>query len=315
MRVVFMGYQTWGHSVLNALLTSRHEIPLVITHPDSDHAYESIWSDSVAKLASDYNIPCLVRVYANDDECQSIIASAEPDIIVSSNWRTWVSPKVCQIAKHGAINVHDGLLPQYGGFAPLNWALINDEKEVGVTVHAMTEELDLGPILLQQRVPVRAADDVVDLFRKTISLFPEMILHALELIATSRAEWSEQNPAEATFFHKRSAEDSRIDWRCPARRIVNLVRAQADPYPNAFCYHQNQMLRIVKASVSARRYGGTAGRIFCREGAGVVVVSGPRADMGVEFGTRLEVLRMPDGDKVAAGDYFVSMGGYLTSYP
>lgn len=310
-----MGYQTWGRGVLEALLASRHEIPLVLTHPESDHAYESIWNDSVAELASDYDIPVLVRVYANDDQCRSIIASAEPDIIVSSNWRTWVSPEICQLARYGAINVHDGLLPRYGGFAPLNWALINDEKEVGVTVHAMTEELDLGPILLQRRVPVGAADDIADLFRKTMPLFPEMILRALESIEKGDTEWTEQDPTESTFFHKRSAEDGRICWLWPARRIVNLVRAQADPYPNAFCYYQGQMLRMVKASVSSRRYGGTAGRIFCREGTGVVIVSGPCAHTGKEFGTLLEVVRTSDGEQVNAVDYFVSMGGYLTSRP
>jgi len=315
MRVLFMGYQVWGHSVLKALLASRHDVPLIITHPSSTHEYDNVWDGSVAKLASDHHVPYLVRTRVNDDDCKAIISDIKPDILVSSNWRTWISPVICGLAKHGAINVHDGLLPRYGGFAPLNWALVNGEKEVGVTVHAMIEELDLGPILLQERIQVEPADNVADLFHKTIPLFPRMILQALHLIERDQARWIEQDPRKATFFHKRSTEDSRIDWQHPANQIVNLIRAQADPYPNAFGYYRGQPVKILKASVSARRYGGTAGRIFCREGNGVVVVSGPHASTGEEFGTSLEWIRTADGCDVAAYDYFRRMGGYLTSYP
>jgi methionyl-tRNA formyltransferase len=239
MRVIFMGYQTWGHQVLAALLQSPHDVPLVITHPNSTHEYETIWNDSVAELAESQNVPCVVcrRV---GDEAYARIREVAPDILISSDWRTWIPPPVYQTAKHGAINIHDALLPKYGGFAPLNWALINGETEVGVTVHFMSEEFDLGDIIIQEHVPVEPKDTVTHLFHKTIKLFPRMALEALDLIASGRGRWQPQNPAEATFFHKRSIEDSRIDWHRSALEIVNLVRAQADPYPNAFAYYNGQ---------------------------------------------------------------------------
>lgn len=312
MRVVFMGYQTWGHRVLAALLDSAHEVPLVITHPRSNHAYETIWADSVQGLAADAGIPTLVRSYANDDEVVDTLRELEPDILVSSDWRSWVAPRTYAVAEHGAINIHDGLLPRYGGFAPLNWALINGESEVGVTVHFMNEEFDLGDIVLQERVPIEPKDTVTTLFHKTIDLFAPMTLDALDLIASGCTTWTKQDPAEATFFHKRSVEDSRIHWDRSAVQISNLVRAQVDPYPSAFTFHDGTRLEVLAAHASERRYGGTPGRIFCREGEGVVVVCGPRAGTGEEPGIVIEQVRLPDGDVRSAHEMFPRMGGYLT---
>ncbi len=314
MRLVFMGYQTWGHRVLEALLT-EHEVPLVITHPTSDHAYETIWDDSVADLAAKHGIPVLERRYANDEEVAERLRGLGPDLLVSSDWRTWVAPRIYGLAKHGAINIHDALLPRYGGFAPLNWALINGEREVGVTVHFMNENFDLGDIVLQRRVPVGDDDTVTDLFHKTIKLFAPMTLEAIELIDSGRTDWIKQNPADATFFHKRSVEDSRIYWTWSAKDIVNLVRAQADPYPNTFAYFDGERIGILAASVSKLRLGGTPGRVFRPDGEGVAIVCGPGARSGVEHGVVVERIRTDDGREHRATDFFRTMGGYLTSHP
>jgi methionyl-tRNA formyltransferase len=315
MRVVFMGYQAWGYRVLEALLESRHEVPLVITHPTSNHPYETIWNDSVEELAAARGIPCLVRKRVDDQESYEQIHEVASDILVSSDWRTWVAPRVYSLAKYGAINIHDSLLPSYGGFAPLNWALVNGESMVGVTVHFMNEEFDLGDIVLQSKIPVQLKDTATDLFQKTLALFPGMVLEALDLIESGRTNWQAQDLAKATFFHKRSTEDNRIHWQRPATEIVNLVRAQADPYPNAFTYYKGNRIRVLEASVSPKRYGGTAGRLFCPHGEGVVVVCGPQARTGQEQGIVLERVRSDDGQDFVGREFFVTMGGYLTSWP
>lgn len=315
MRVVFMGYQTWGHRVLEALLTSGHEVPLVITHPSSNHLYETIWNDSVVDLATEHGIPVLERKYANDEGVAAQLRGIQPDLLVSSDWRTWVAPETYALARYGAINVHDALLPRYGGFAPLNWALVNGEPQVGVTVHFMNEEFDLGDIVVQKTVDVGEEDTVTDLFHKTLDLFAPAVLESLDLIGSGRTEWTKQDPAQATFFHKRSLEDSRIDWTWPARDIVNLVRAQVDPYPNAFAYFKGERVRILSAAVSPNRYGGTVGRVFRPEGEGVAVVCGPRARSGQEYGLVVRRLRTDDGSEYSGADFFKKMGGYLTSRP
>ncbi|MGH3974495.1 MAG: methionyl-tRNA formyltransferase [Pseudonocardiaceae bacterium] len=314
MRVVTFGYQTWGHRTLCALLDSDHEVALAITHPPSDHAYENIWSDSVVDLAEKHGVPVLVR-NRPDDELMSRLKEVGPDIIVANNWRTWIPPEIFTLPRHGTLNVHDSLLPAYAGFSPLIWALINGETEVGVTAHLMNPELDAGDIVLQRSVPVGPTDTGTDLFHKTIDLIGPITIDALALIASGRTDWTKQDRSQASFFHKRSVEDSRIDWTWPVEDIDRLIRAQSDPYPNAFTFYHGECIRILRASVSASRYGGTHGRIFTREGHGVVIVAGADARRGRNRGLIIERLRTDDGAEYTATEYFRTMGGYLTSHP
>jgi methionyl-tRNA formyltransferase len=313
VRVVMFGYQTWGHRTLQALIDSHHDVALVVTHPKSDHEYEKIWDDSVADLAEKHGVPVLVR--NRPDNLVADLRAADPDIIVATNWRTWIPPEVFNLPRHGTLNVHDSLLPKYAGFAPLIWALINGESEVGVTAHMMSDELDAGDIVLQRAVPVGPTDTATDLFHRTLELFGPITLDALALIVSGRREWTRQDRNQASFFHKRSIEDSRIDWTWPAEDLERLVRAQSDPYPNAFTFRGQERVRILSARVSEQRYGGTPGRVFIREGDGVVIVAGADARHGRNRGLAVHRVRTDDGTEHAAVDYFRTMGGYLTPYP
>ncbi|HSX98943.1 MAG TPA: methionyl-tRNA formyltransferase [Streptomyces sp.] len=315
MRVVMFGYQTWGHRTLRALLDSGHDVVLAVTHPKSDHAYERIWNDSVADLAEQHGVPVLLRNRPDDEELLRALKEADPDLIVANNWRTWLPPEIFDLPEHGTLNIHDSLLPTYAGFSPLIWALINGEKEVGVTAHRMDGELDMGDVLLQRSVPVGPRDTATDLFHRTVDLIGPLVIDSLELIASGKAVWTPQDRSRSSFFHKRSLEDSRIDWTWPAEDLERFVRAQSDPYPNAFTHHRGERIRIVSASVSEGRYGGTPGRIFIREGDGVVIVAGSEARSGRLPGLVVERVRTEDGTEHAATDFFRTMGGYLTARP
>ena len=314
MRVVLFGYQTWGYRTLEALLASEHEVALAVTHPASDHAYESIWSDSVAELAQANDVPVIMRNRPDEDVVRAL-KDADPDIIVANNWRTWIPPHIFELPRLGTLNVHDSLLPAYAGFAPVIWALINGEEEVGVTAHMMNETLDAGDIVLQRAVAVGPQDTATDLFHKTVDLISPIVVDALAMIASGRRDFVPQDPSRASFFHKRSIEDSRIDFSWQAADLERLVRAQSDPYPNAFCYHGQTRLRITKAAVSANRYGGTPGRIFIKEGDGVAIVAGADARFGRNHALLVRRVRLDDGTELPAPEYFRRMGGYLTSQP
>ncbi|MFG2669740.1 methionyl-tRNA formyltransferase [Streptomyces sp. NPDC048445] len=315
MRVAMFGYQTWGHRTLRALLESEHDVVTVVTHPKSEHAYEKIWSDSVADLAEEHGVPVIIRNRPDDEELFRLLREAAPDIIVANNWRTWIPPRIYNLPPHGTLNVHDSLLPKYAGFSPLIWALINGETEVGVTAHMMDEVLDAGDIVDQRAVKVEPGDTSVDLFHKTVDLIAPVTIGALDRIASGQTEFTRQDRSQATFFHKRAEEDIRINWDWPAEVLDRLVRAQTSPYPNAFTFHRGKRLEVVSAVVSEGRYGGTPGRVFYREGEGVVIVAGADARTGLNHGLAITRVRTEDGRELPATEYFTSMGGYLTSRP
>jgi len=315
MRVVAFGYMTWGRRTIEAVREAGHEVPLIVTHPDSDNPYEKIFNESVAEFAADHGIPLLVRNRADDAEVREAIIATGADVMVVSNWRTWLPPEIFSIPRLGTLNVHDALLPAYAGFAPLNWALINDEPEVGVTAHMMNAEFDAGDIVLQRCTPVTDDDTIADLFDRTLEMFGPITVDALQLVASGRTDWTPQDRRAASYFHRRCDEDNRIDWMWPARDIFNLVRAQFDPYPNAYCFHGTERLRIVKASVTKDAIGGTPGRIVIRRGTGVIIVAGADARRGRCPGLLIERVRTEQGKEFNAAEYFRRMGGYLTSYP
>ena len=290
MRVVCFGYMTWGRRTIEAVLDAGHEVPLVVTHPDGTDAYEKIFNESVAELAADHGIPLLVRNRAEDVEVTAAITAAEADVMVVSNWRTWLPPEVYSIPRLGTLNVHDALLPAYAGFAPLNWALINDEAEVGVTAHMMNAEFDAGDVVLQWATPISDDDTIVELFDRTLAMFGPITVEGLALLESGRTDW-------------------------PARDIFNLVRAQVDPYPNSYCYRGTERIRILSASVTDDAVGGTPGRVLIRRGTGVVVVAGADARRGRNPGVLIHRVRLDDGRELDAADYFPRMGEYLTAHP
>ena len=312
MRVALFGYQTWGYRTLEALLDAGHEVVLAVTHPPSEHAYEKIWSDSVAELAAAHEIPVELRTRP-DESLILRLTEVEPDIIVANNWRTWLPPTIFNLPPHGTLNVHDSLLPAYAGFSPLIWALINGEPEVGVTAHLMNETLDAGDIVVQRAIPVAPTDTATDLFHRTVALIAPVVRDALSLITSGRRDFIPQDRTKASFFHKRSIVDSRIDWTQPADCLERLIRAQSDPYPNAYTFHNGIRLRILSASVSRHNYGGTPGRIFIREDDGIVIVAGPDARRGHSPGLVVKTVRLPDNTAVPATTYFTPLGGYLTA--
>ncbi|BBZ26135.1 methionyl-tRNA formyltransferase [Mycolicibacterium madagascariense] len=314
MRVATFGYQTWGHATLKALIGSSHDVVLAVTHPPSDQPYESIWADSVEDLARANGIPVhLAR--RPDDELIARVRDAQPDIIVANNWRTWLPRTLFDLPPHGTLNLHDSLLPKFTGFSPVIWAMISGATEVGLTAHRMDDELDTGDVVLQRAIPIGPHDTGTSLVQATIDLIPGVLLEALDLIERGAATWTPQNLDERTFFHKRSARDSVIDWRWPADELERFVRALSDPYPNAVTFYRGQRIRVIEASVSRCRYGGTPGRVFIAEGDGMVIVAGPSAHRGDSPGLVVEKVRLDDGTELGALEFFGRGGGYLTDEP
>jgi methionyl-tRNA formyltransferase len=233
MRVVMFGYQTWGHRTLQALLDSGHEVALAVTHPKSDHAYEKVWDDSVAELAEKHGVPVEIR-NRPDESLVDRLREVEPDVIVATNWRTWIPPSIFRLPRLGTLNVHDSLLPAYAGFAPLIWALINGEEQVGVTAHMMDDDLDAGDIVLQRAVPVGPADTATDLFHRTLELFGPITVDGLALISTGASTgagrprtsngWCGRSPTRTRTPSPTTADSDCGSWARPSLPAATAAR-------------------------------------------------------------------------------------------
>ncbi len=311
MRVVLLGYQTWGRRSLEALLErGGTTVELVVTHPDGGDPYEQVWTSSIGEAAHAADIETVVLGSSGDGALKALVAAAKPDVVVASNWRSFVAGDVLSLARLGGVNVHDALLPRYGGFAPINWAIARGETAIGVTAHVMAPEIDLGEIIVQERLAVGPDETAREVAERVFERVGPVTVAALDRLGTAGFVPSPQARNRATIFHRRTIADGRIDWSRPAREVHDLVRAQADPYPNAFTTHAGRRLSVQRTSLPQRAYCGTPGRVACRISHGVVVICGRDAGEDNQ-GLVLHRVAPEGGGPVDAAQYFTEAGAQL----
>lgn len=310
MRIVFFGFQTWGYKTLQALIETKHDVVLAVSHPSSEESYKAIWSAPVDELAREHGIP-LHLTETVDAETIDLVKRAEPDVIVVNSWYYRMPAELFNLPPHGTLNFHDSLLPRFTGFSPVLWALISGESEFGLTVHRMDDGLDTGDILVQRSVPIGPTDTGTDLVLRGMDLIPGVLTEALDALESGTADWRPQRKADRTYFHKRSERDSLIDWNWPAEDLARFVRALSDPYPRAFTFYRDKRIEVLEARVSEAGYGGTPGRVIVQEEGGVVVC-GPDTYRGGNRGLVITRVRSADGVE-CSGEKFFRRGGYLTS--
>lgn len=313
MNIVFVGFATWGHRALNTLIASDHVVTAVVTQPPLDDSYYSYLNDDVAALASAHDIPVIEakRIRPDDTHIVELIAAA--DLMLVSNWTSKIDRTVFDSPRLGTVNIHDSLLPQYAGFGAPNWALVNDEKVVGVTAHLMDDGFDTGHIVAQQRIDVTDDDTATTLVDRSLEAIEPVVVEALEARSSNRPT-TPQDLAKASYYHRRRFPDFRIDWSQSARDIFNLVRAQSDPYPDAFSYRGRDRIGFVDVSVTSLAFGGNPGRVV-RDDQGIVVVAGPGARAGTERGVRIHRVRTADGTIHSDPAAVMPPGTYLTARP
>ena len=277
MRVVVMAYQDIGYVCLDELLALRAEVALVVTHPDPVN--ENIWFRSVADRARKAGLPVLRPPSVNAPDVVAAIAGLAPDFLFSFYFREIIGPEVLGLARRGALNLHGSLLPRYRGRCPVNWVLINGERETGVTLHYMEARPDRGDIVAQRAVPIADDDTALSLNRKLGEATRALLREAYPLLAAGTAPRSPQDHARATSFGGRRPEDGRIAWHQPARRLYDLIRAVTAPYPGAFTTYRGERLFVwwARPLDLGPRVGAPGEVVEIRPGAGVVVAAGSGA--------------------------------------
>lgn len=225
-------YHDVGVRCLRALLGAGFNVPLVVTH--ADDPAEARWYASVAEVARDHGLPCVMPGRGDDPAVLGLLQAARPQFVFSFYYRHLLPDAVLALATHGALNMHGSLLPRYRGRAPVNWAVLRGETETGATLHYMVARADAGDIVDQQAVPILPDDTAAEVMRK-VTVAAEMVLvRSLPGLVAGTAPRRPQPILPGEYFGRRRPEDGRIDWARPAQELHNLVRAVAPPFPGAF---------------------------------------------------------------------------------
>ena len=247
MRAVIFAYHNVGYRCLSVLLAHGVEVILVVTH--RDNPAERIWFESVQTLAQLHGLPVATPDDPNTPEFIARIAALGPDLLFSFYYRQMLAAELLAIPTRGALNMHGSLLPRYRGRVPVNWAVIKGERETGATLHYMVEKPDAGDIVVQQAVPILPDDTAFDVFNK-VTVAAEMALdRILPPLLAGTAPRVPQDLARGSYFGGRKPEDGRIDWRCGAAEIHNLIRGVAPPYPGAFSDVGGRRIRVLRSLV------------------------------------------------------------------
>jgi methionyl-tRNA formyltransferase len=291
VRAVVFAYHDVGVRCLKTLLSGGVQVPLVVTVADDPH--ETQWFASVAETARDYGLAVVTPDNPNTPEFAARLAALEPDFLFSFYYRALLGAALLECARRGALNMHGSLLPRYRGRAPVNWAIVNGERETGATLHHMVARADAGDIVDQQAVPILEDDEASEVYTK-VTVAAEIVLErSLPGLIAGRAPRRAQPIVPGQYFGRRRPEDGRIDWHWPARRIHDLVRAVAPPFPGAFGEVAGQRWSVLRTRVAPytlapgpARLIGAAGEchLACADGSVLRILRAANAAGALELG-------------------------------
>jgi methionyl-tRNA formyltransferase len=227
-----------GHKVLKYLYV-RENINAVLTDKKSI---------DIINFCNQYMIPYFAGNIRYEVGYE-FVKNYQNNILLSINYIFLFDQRTINLFVH-KFNVHGSLLPKYRGRTPHVWAIINNEKKAGITIHEITLECDAGDVFLQREVPIAYSDTGGIILEKYFYHYPKLVEQFLQLFREQKLLPRKQEHDLATYFDKREPEDGKIDWNWQWERIYNWVRALAPPYPGAFSYLDNNKIIINKISFS-----------------------------------------------------------------
>jgi methionyl-tRNA formyltransferase len=263
MKVIFVGTAPLGVPTLRAL-SEKHKVLAVFTQPDRPAGRGLVLTPPpIKKVACELGLSVYQPEKINREV--EFIKSLSPDVIVVVAFGQFLSKKLLAIPRYGCINLHASLLPHYRGAAPIQWAIINGERVTGLTTFVLSEEMDAGDILLQERVPISDDDTAGSLHDRLSALGPDLVLQTLEGLERGTLTPRPQDHSQATFAPKIEEALGQIDWSCPARKIFNLVRG-LNPSPGAYTFWEGQRLKIYTSRIVISDSIFASGRVIDPEG-------------------------------------------------
>jgi methionyl-tRNA formyltransferase len=275
IKIIVLGYHNIGYRCLEYLTWKKENVVAVFTHKDNPD--ENLFFDSMAEAAGSGGIPCYMPENINSPEWVSLIKELAPDIIFSFYYRNMISSEILGIPRLGAVNLHGSLLPKYRGRCPVNWALVNGEKETGVTLHYMVDKPDAGDIIAQGKIPILFTDTAYSLHKKMEQEAVLVLDKTWQLIKEERNERIPQDLSVGSYFGGRKPDDGKIDWKRSNLEIYNLVRAVTHPWPGAFCTFRDQEMLIWECEPVSVKGHLKPGNVVALEQKGIVVAAGEGA--------------------------------------
>jgi len=239
---IVCAYSQVGREALAGLVDAGIRISALFTYP---HASEDAWFEPPARLAESLGIPVFLEPKFNEDQVYERIKAAQPDFLFSFYFREMIQARFLEIPRLGAYNLHGSLLPAYRGRAPINWVLVKGETETGVTLHAMTPKPDDGDIVGQTAIPIAWDETALTLTRKAATAGRRLVTATVpRLVDGTAIRIPQKTLGPSTYFGGRKPEDGELCFDMTAREAFNLIRAVADPWPNAFLKLSGGMAKV-----------------------------------------------------------------------
>jgi len=310
LRMIFMGTAELACASLEALTTdAAFQVVAVVTQPDRPKGRDlKLQPSPVKQLAVKKQLTVLQPARAREAEFIEKLKTFQPDLIVVAAYGQILPPAILELPRFGCVNVHTSLLPKYRGAAPIQWAILNDEAETGVTIMKMDAGLDTGDILSQASTPIAPDDTALTLHDRLAGMGATLLLQTLPKYVAGKIVPRPQPAEGASYARKITKEDGRVDWTQPARTLWNRVRAFT-PWPGAYFFQQSvsppRRLKIWEASVEAQQ-SGPPGRTLSADKSGIVVGCGVHAlrilSLQREGGRRLTAEEFLAGNALRPGD-------------
>jgi len=249
LRIVFLGTPDFAVASLEALLASGLQVVAVVTAPDKPAGRgQALQESAVKKCALAHQLPILQPEKLKDPQFLQDLAAYKADLQVVVAFRM-LPEVVWDMPTLGTINVHASLLPNYRGAAPIHWAIINGEKETGVSTFQLKHQIDTGNILLQQKVAIEPTDNLGTMYQKLMKVGADLLITTIEKLATNDIQVQEQN-LDLPSIHapKITKETGKIDWNNTVNTNFNLIRGLA-PIPGAYSFLDGKMFKILEAEI------------------------------------------------------------------
>ena len=248
MKVAFLGSAEFSKIVLEYLLKSEHKVVCIVTNTDQTvgRGHKIVYSE-VKQYGLEHNIPVLQYEKVSSPNAVLEISKYKPDVLVTASFGQFLRQNILTLAKYGVINVHASLLPKYRGSCPINWSIINGEKETGITIMKTDIGLDTGDIISSKKTQICEGETAGELTLRLAHIGGELLIKTLTDIENNRATYVKQNENLSSYYPKLEKGNSFIDFNNTMEEISNFCLG-LNPWPVARVKYKDSFIKVFKSS-------------------------------------------------------------------